>query len=62
MEDFAEAVYKGLADMRFTKTSISVIDAHHGQFDLPVVAHGVEDGIVKLNWPRNEQRWVWLLV
>jgi hypothetical protein len=31
------------------------------QSHIPVVAHGLEDCIVKLNWPRDEQRGVCLL-
>lgn len=36
-------------------------DAHSTLDMLPVMAHRREDGIVKLNGPRNEQRRVWCL-
>jgi hypothetical protein len=62
LEDFAEAVYKGCADVRFTGILLTCAIVAIDQCSVPVVAHGVENCIVKLNGPRDEQRGVWLLV
>jgi hypothetical protein len=41
---------------------VSTVYARHWAVCVPVMAHGVEDRIVKLNWPGDEERGMGLLV
>ena len=55
LQCLSEDVDKGHADVGFTAVQLARIETRRGP-DSRIVAHGVKNGIVELNWPWYQQR------